>query len=51
MLCKRCNALMKETIRFENGKSCRLFKCPDCHKEIKVKNKFTVENNKSKWEE
>lgn len=43
MLCKRCNTLMKETYRFEKGKSYRLFKCPVCHKEMKTKTAFRSE--------
>ena len=35
MNCKHCGSMMKRTLRFENGKAYRLFKCPNCYKETK----------------
>lgn len=35
MFCKHCNSLMKRVLRFENGKSYRLYKCPKCYMETK----------------
>ena len=35
MNCKHCGSMMKRTLRFENGKAYRLFKCPNCYMETK----------------
>ena len=35
MLCRYCKSLMGKTIRVENGKSFKLYKCPNCHHETK----------------
>lgn len=35
MLCNKCNAPMKHTLRFVNGKSLELEICPKCHAESK----------------
>lgn len=48
MFCKHCRSLMKSVIRFEDGKSYRLYKCPKCHSETKPKNFFFM-NDKIIW--
>lgn len=35
MFCKRCNIQMKSVMRFENGKSYSLHRCPKCYYETK----------------
>lgn len=35
MFCRRCNVPMKKVMRFENGKSYSLQKCPQCYYETK----------------
>lgn len=40
MFCKYCKSMMKSVIRFENDKSYRLYRCPKCHSETKLKRFF-----------
>lgn len=40
MFCKHCRSLMKSVMRFEDGKSYRLYRCPKCYSETKPK-RFT----------
>lgn len=57
MFCKHCHSLMKNTFRFENGKSYRLYKCPKCYTETKpipyffkdeeIRRNKTITNNKN----
>lgn len=37
MFCKHCRSLMKSVMRFEDGKSYRLYRCPKCYSETKHK--------------
>jgi len=37
MFCKHCRSLMKSVMRFEDGKSYRLYRCPKCYSETKPK--------------
>lgn len=37
MFCKYCNHLMKKVMHFEDGKSYRLYRCPKCYAETKLK--------------
>ena len=57
MFCKHCRNLMKKVMRFENGKSYKLYRCPKCYSETKPKRFFfkdkeisrnNVNNNKLK---
>lgn len=43
MFCKHCRSLMKSVMRFEDGKSYRLYRCPKCYSETKPK-RFTFDN-------
>lgn len=43
MFCKHCRSLMKRVIRFEDGKSYRLYRCPKCYYETKPK-RFTFDD-------
>ena len=36
MFYKHCRSLMKSVMRFEDGKSYRLYKCPKCYSETKT---------------
>lgn len=56
MFCKRCNIQMKKVMRFENGKSYHLYKCPQCYYETKKqpfifssKNKSEQPKQSKKW--
>lgn len=53
MICKRCGVLMKHVMRFENGKSYELYRCPKCWYETKKKPLFFFDNlntqQKKKW--
>lgn len=40
MFCKHCNNLMRKVMRFENGKSYKLYRCPNCYRETKPKRFF-----------
>lgn len=40
MFCKHCRNLMKRVMRFENGNSYRLYRCPKCYTETKPKRFF-----------
>ena len=44
MICKRCGVLMKHVMRFENGKSYELYRCPKCWYETKKKPLFFFDN-------
>ena len=57
MFCKHCRSLMKSVMRFEDGKSYRLYRCPKCYSETKPKrftfydeeiSKNNTKNNKSR---
>lgn len=43
MFCKHCRSLMKSVMRFEDGKSYRLYRCPKCYSETKPK-RFTFDD-------
>lgn len=43
MFCKHCRNLMKSVMRFEGGKSYRLYRCPKCYSETKPK-RFTFDD-------
>ena len=43
MFCKHCRSLMKSVMRFEDGKSYRLYSCPKCYYETKPK-RFTFDD-------
>lgn len=45
MFCRRCNIQMNKTMRFENGKSFSLHKCPKCYYETKPTPLFFDERN------
>lgn len=40
MFCRHCRSLMKKVMRFENGKSYILYRCPKCYAETKAKRFF-----------
>ena len=40
MFCKHCEILMKPVMRFENGNSYRLYRCPKCFSETKPRRFF-----------
>lgn len=57
MFCNHCRSLMKRTIRFENGKTYKLYRCSICYSETKPKRFFfedeeirqnNTDNNKTK---
>lgn len=35
MICRHCKTMMRRVYRFENEKSYRLFRCPNCYIETK----------------
>ena len=43
MFCMHCRSLMKSVMRFEDGKSYRLYRCPKCYSETKPK-RFTFDD-------
>lgn len=43
MFCKHCRSLMKSVMRFEDGKSYKLYRCPKCYSETKPK-RFTFDD-------
>lgn len=49
MFCRRCNVQMKSVMRFENGKSYSLHRCPKCYYETKKQPLFF--NSKTKSEQ
>lgn len=48
MFCKHCRNLMKRVMRFENGNSYELYRCPKCYAEIKPKHFFFKKEETSK---
>ena len=49
MFCRRCNIQMKSVMRFENGKSYSLYRCPKCYYE--TKKQPLIFNSKTKSEQ